>query len=214
MKIAKEGWKFVGIGLAAAVGGWLVGTHTRFFQPGAQLAALGLAFSAFCAFFFRDPDRPLPADPERVYSPGDGQVLSVAREGPGDVTTVRIFLSLFDVHVQRLPCSGLVNMVRYQPGSFALAMKDEARQNERSVVRVAVEGRGEVSFEQIAGFVARRIVCRAVEGMRAVAGDRYGVIHFGSQAAVHLPASARPLVRPGDKVVGGVTAIAQWTPRS
>ncbi|HVE12288.1 MAG TPA: phosphatidylserine decarboxylase [Elusimicrobiota bacterium] len=211
MKIAEEGRAYIGLGVGALVGGWLLGHILPWL--GHQLIVLGAVFAAFCAYFFRDPDRPPPPDADKIYAPGDGRVLSVAREGPGDVTTVRIFLSIFDVHVQRLPCSGVVDMVRYQPGSFKMAMEEEARLNERSIVRVKPDGRADsVTFEQIAGYVARRIVCKVKEGDRAVAGERYGVIHFGSQAAVHLPASAKPLVVPGARVVAGVTPIAQWNP--
>lgn len=174
--------------------------------------ALGLGLAAFCSYFFRDPDRPAPPDPKKLYAPGDGRVLSVAREGPGDIVTVRIFLSIFDVHVQRAPCAGVVDRVQYQPGAFAMAMREEARLNERNIVRIAPEGgRAPVVVEQIAGFVARRIECWIKEGEAVRAGQRYGMIRFGSQAALHLPQGARPLVRPGDRVVGGVTEVAEWT---
>jgi phosphatidylserine decarboxylase len=135
----------------------------------------------------------------------------VAKEGPGDVVTVRIFLSVFNVHVQRNPVSGTVEKVHYQPGKFAMAMADEARENERAVVTVAVAGRPEkLVVEQIAGFVARRIRTWLKPGDAVVAGARYGLIQFGSQAAVHLPASAEALVVPGDLVTGCLTPIARW----
>lgn len=175
------------------------------------LVPLGLGFAGFCAYFFRDPDRPEPADPSKIYSPGDGRVLSVAREGPGDITTVRIFLSIVDVHVQRMPCSGIVERVQYQPGAFKMAMKDEARMNERNIVKVAPNGgKPSLIIEQIAGFVARRIECWVKDGDAVRAGQRYGIIHFGSQAAVHMPGKTRVLICPGDRVVGGVTPIAEW----
>ncbi len=203
MKIAKQGWKYIAFGLAVAIMG-------GFWAP--PLGALGLGFSAFCAYFFRDPERPLPNDSDAVYSPGDGRVLSVAREGPGDITTVRIFLSLFDVHVQRAPCSGTVDQVRYQKGSFLMAMKDESKANERSIVRLKpAGGREPLVFEQIAGFVARRIETWVKPGEAVNAGQRYGIIYFGSQVAVHLPAGCRPVIRPGERAVGGVTPIARWT---
>lgn len=198
----KEGLKFVVIGLAAAVGGGCL-------HP--ALAAPGALFAAFCAYFFRDPDRMPPADPALILAPGDGRVLTVAKEGPGAVTTVRIFLSVFDVHVQRLPCSGVVEKVHYQPGAFHMAMEKEARENERSVVTIRVAGRPEtLAVEQIAGFVARRILTWVKPGDQARAGERYGLIQFGSQAAVHLPESAEALVKPGDRVTAGLTPIARW----
>lgn len=207
MKIAGRGWPVViGGALAGAAGflpfmGW----------SGWLLAASGFGLSGFSAYFFRDPDRPLPEDSGKLYAPGDGRVLSVGPEGSGDGATVRIFLSVFDVHVQRNACSGIVDRVRYQPGGFALAMAPEAALNERNLVRITPEGgRAPVAVEQIAGFLARRIECWAREGDRVRAGERYGMIYFGSQVAVHLPPSARPLVRPGDRVTGGVTEIGEW----
>ena len=206
MKIAKQGYRFVIGGLIVGVVGLVAGPY------GWGPAALGVLFAAFCAYFFRDPDRPAPPDAGQLYSPGDGRVLSIAREGPSDVTTIRIFLSIFNVHVQRNVCSGTVEKVLYQKGRFAMAMKAEASTNERSIVRLAPGGgREPVVVEQIAGAIARRIEtwCKEGEGVRA--GERYGIIYFGSQVAVHLPAKAAPVVRPGDRVVGGVTPIAQWT---
>jgi len=135
----------------------------------------GAGFAVFCSFFFRDPDRPLPEDALKIYSPGDGKVLSVAKEGPGDVTTIRIFLSIFDVHVQRAPCSGVVDRIQYVPGSFALAMRPEAMRNERNIVRIAPEaGRELVLVEQIAGFIARRIECWASVAKRSGLGSAMG----------------------------------------
>lgn len=212
LKVAGPGWPFIlgGLvvaGMACGAGAYWHLRHIHIYP----VAGLALLFSCFCVYFFRDPERPLPADPARIYSPGDGTVLSVAKEGPGDVTTIRIFLSIFNVHIQRLPVSGTVEMVRYQEGSFKAAMKDGAKENERSIIRVAVEGREDkVTFEQIAGLVARRIRYWVGEGDKAVQGERYGLIQFGSQAAVHIPGSARPLVVPGDRAVGGVTPIAEW----
>lgn len=203
--IRKEALPFVLIGLAAAAAGAMV--H-------AALAAPGLMFTAFCVYFFRDPERALPTDESLVYSPGDGRVLSVGREGPGETVTIRIFLSVFDVHVQRLPCAGVVEKVHYQPGAFHMAMADEARLNERSVVTIKVAGRPEtLVVEQIAGFVARRIRTWLKPGDKAVLGERYGLIQFGSQAAVHLTAKAEVLVKPGDRVAGAVTPLARWPGR-
>lgn len=208
MKIAEDGWGFIILGASAACAGVLA--LRAWGGASWALIALGLSFSGFCAFFFRDPDRPAPADASKIYSPGDGTVLSVARE-EGEGESVRIFLSIFDVHVQRLPVSGKVLKVEYKEGSFAAAMRDEAKGNERSIVDIAVEGRDAVvSVEQIAGLIARRIRTWIGEGDAARVGARYGLIQFGSQAAVHLPKSARPVVKPGDKVAGGISPIAEW----
>lgn len=174
------------------------------------LLPISVLFSAFCAFFFRDPPRKCPAAGDKIYSPADGTVLSVRREGPAPVTTVRIFLSLWNVHVQRVPCAGKVAKTHYQPGAFHLAMRPEARLNERnSVTLSSLEGR--VIIEQIAGFVARRIECRLAEGQEVEAGERLGMIYFGSQVALHLPENAEILVREGQKVKGGLTEMAKWS---
>ena len=208
MKIARQGLPFVLGGIAvAAVGGFLLNVI------GWLLVFLGIGFAAFCSYFFRDPERELPTDEGKIWSPGDGRVLSVAKEGPGELTTIRIFLSIFDVHIQRAPCSGTVDKIQYVPGSFAATMKDEAKGNERNIVRI-VNPKGIISVEQIAGLVARRIECWALVGQGLKAGERYGLIRFGSQAAVHLPAGAKALVSAGDRCVGGVTAIAAWTKAS
>jgi phosphatidylserine decarboxylase len=178
--------------------------------PGALFAVLSFGFAACTAYFFRDPERELPTD-GRIYSPGDGVVLSVAREGPGDVMTCRIFLSVFDVHIQRAPCAGRVTKVASALGSFAAAMKDVARGNYRVVMTIEPEKRGPLVVEQIAGLIARRIECWRKPGDEVKTGEKYGIIYFGSQAAVHFPNGSRCTVKAGDRCVGGVTAIGEWT---
>ncbi len=216
--MAKQGLPFVVFGMildliaAAVFLGGVFGHRPAALAAGAALLTGASLFTAFCVYFFRDPERPLPSDPRKIYSPGDGRVLSVAREGPGDVQTVRIFLSVFDVHLQRAPCAGTVEKVQHVAGSFAAAMKEEAKANERCVMTLLPEGRRDrLVVEQIAGLIARRIECWPKEGQGLKAGERYGIIYFGSQAAVHFPASARCLAAPGDRVVGGVTVIGEWT---
>lgn len=212
MRIVPIGWKFVFLGLGVALAGWLIAGIPLLFAPGVLAQLLGMVFAGFSAYFFRDPERNLPTDGSKIYSPGDGVVLSVAREGPGDIVTLRIFLSVFDVHIQRAPCAATVEWVHHHPGSFAAAMKDEAKGNERSVMRLIPEGGGRepLVVEQIAGLIARRIECWVKEGTRLAAGERYGLIRFGSQAAVHFPAGSRCSVEPGDRVYGGVTPVGEW----
>ncbi len=217
MKIATQAWRFIVPGILVDIAatvlaalsaskGWLGVLTLAVF-----VSFLATLFVAFCLYFFRDPERPLPTDAGKIYSPGDGRVLSVGREGPGDVVTLRIFLSVFDVHIQRSPCSGTVSKVQYQPGAFRAAMIEEARQNERSIMTIEPEGRkGPLIVEQIAGYVARRIETWPKAGEKVAAGGRYGIIYFGSQAAVHFPASARCTVKPGDRVAGGLTVIGEW----
>jgi phosphatidylserine decarboxylase len=209
MKIAHQGWAFIIFGAAMAAAG-ILGMRA-WGSASYVLIVLGFSFAAFCGYFFRDPERDLPQDASKIYSPGDGTVLSIAQED-AEGLTVRIFLSIFNVHIQRLPVAGEVTKVEYKEGSFAAAMKDEAKGNERSIVDIKVDGRDStISVEQIAGLIARRIRTWIAAGDRAVMGERYGLIQFGSQAAVHFPKSARPIVKPGDKVVGGVTPIGEWT---
>jgi phosphatidylserine decarboxylase len=212
MKIAHQAWRFVIPAVAAgAVGLWLTGRPGA--APcGALLAFVSFGFALFTTYFFRDPERVLPTDASKLYSPGDGVVLSVAREGPGDAVTLRIFLSVFNVHIQRAPCAGKVTKVQVVEGSFAAAMKDAARYNARVVMSVDPgAGRGLVVVEQIAGLIARRIECWPKPGDAVVSGQRYGIIYFGSQAAVHFPAGSKCTVKPGDVMTGAVTEIGAWT---
>jgi phosphatidylserine decarboxylase len=217
VKIAPQAWRFVIAGVAAdaaacvliafGVSQGRLGT----LACGVLLSFLATLFVAFCLYFYRDPERALPQDLSKIYSPGDGRVLSVGREGPGDTVTLRIFLSVFDVHLQRAPCSGRVAKVHYQEGTFRAAMVKESYQNERSVMTIEPEGHvGPLIVEQIAGLIARRIETWPKPGQTVKAGERYGIIYFGSQAAVHFPASARCTVKIGDRVAGGITPIGEW----
>ena len=217
MKIAKQAWQFVAVGIvvdavaAGVIGAGAMWGRLALLTCGVLLSFLATGFILFVLYFFRDPYRVPPADPKKIYSPGDGRVLSVGREGPGDVVTLRIFLSVFDVHIQRAPCAGVVTKKVYQKGAFKMAMVDEARVNERSIVTVQPDGRKDpLIFEQIAGYVARRIETWPNEGQHLASGEQYGIIYFGSQAAVHFPASAKCVVKVGDRVVGGMTEIGEW----
>lgn len=212
MKIAATGWAVVVRGLIGATVGFLLSRYPEFRLGGQAICAAGVAFALFALYFFRDPERPLPEDPDFIYSPGDGRVMSVEAEGLGTDLTIRIFLSVFNVHIQRAPCSGRIQDAEYFRGGFKAAMKPEARANERCVLTIEPEGRaGLVVVEQIAGLIARRIECRVGIGDTLVAGERYGLIRFGSQVALTVPAHAKVLVSVGDKVQAGVTPVAQWT---
>ena len=212
MKIAHQAWRFVVPATAVGLLGlWLAGRPaTGVF--GSLLAFLALGFAVFTTYFFRDPQRPLPTDASKIYSPGDGVVMSVAREGPGDAVTLRIFLSVFNVHIQRAPCAGKVTKIQTVDGSFAAAMKDAARYNARVVMTIEPgAGRGPLVVEQIVGLIARRIECWPSVGEVVAAGQRYGIIYFGSQAAVHFPAGSTCTVKPGDTMTAGITEIGAWT---
>lgn len=208
-----SGYPFVAGGLAAAGLGLLLPG-----RPGRALRATGLFAAAASAVFFRNPPRVGPADPAVVVSPADGRVSLVdtaappAELGLGDepLPRVSIFLSVFDVHVQHAPVSGTVLAAEYRPGAFASAERPEASErNERQslVVQESTTGKTLV-VTQIAGLLARRIVCAAAAGSDLRRGEVYGLIRFGSRVDVYLPAGTEQLVRAGQRAVAGETALA------
>ena len=208
--ICLEGLPFIGGGLVLAfVAGLLV-------HPLASVPLL--AFCAFATWFFRNPQRTPPADADAIVCPADGVVCQVAEVENtelvgGKATRVSIFMSVFNVHVNRTPISGRVTETKYMPGRFAIASLDKASlENERNAI-VLDAGRGrKLLFVQIAGSVARRIVCYAKPGDTLAAGQRFGLIRFGSRVDVYFPAGqAKPDVTVGTKVVGGETILGRWT---
>lgn len=201
LPFAREGWPFVAAFAAFALGFLLL--HWR----AAAWVALGLAL--FVAWFFRDPERAVPADGDAIVSPADGRVIEVTPQAGGG-TKVSIFLSIFDVHVNRAPVAGEVTAVRHQPGRFMAAWKSEASADNAMTSVTVATPRGEVRFVQITGLVARRIVCRLRPGDRVARGERYGLIRFGSRMDVFLPAAAEPVVALRDRVRGGADVIARW----
>ena len=212
MRIAKAGWGFIARSLIGAFVGFMLTWWPEFRTGGLVVGAVCVVYGLFIAYFFRDPERPLPQDASRLYAPADGRVLSVLHESEGNDVTVRIFLSIFDVHIQRAPCAGVVGSVERVTGGFRAAMVEEAKHNNRCILRLLPEGsRPALVLEQIAGFLARRIECWTATGGHLDAGERYGMIHFGSQVAVTLPSQAQVVVAPGEKVRAGLTPIAQWT---
>ena len=205
MSIAEEGLPFIIV--PAFIGLILVffGARNLYLSiPGAVLLAIG----GFSLFFFRDPSREIPQDEKAVVSPGDGTVMEVAGEGSGKI--VRIFLSVFNVHIQRSPYRGTVTEVKYCPGKFMPAMKPRAHiENEKNVIKIKTE-KGEMTVSQIAGIIARRVVSRVKAGDNLEKGQKIGLIRFGSQVDIMLPAGADIRVKPGDKVIGGETVIAEF----
>ena len=175
-----------------------------------------LILAGFFLYFFRDPDRASPQDPKLVLSPADGKVLVAgaadpAAAPPGEWRQISIFLSPMDVHVNRSPVSGRVTKVDFRKGKYLPAYhRDAAASNERSEVWVDHLG-FTVVFRQIVGILARRVVCRVKPGAELKAGERFGIMKFGSRMDVFLPARAELRVSEGDKVVGGVTVIAVLT---
>jgi phosphatidylserine decarboxylase len=179
---------------------------------------LGLLLTALIAWFFREPVRVPPTRTGVAVAPADGTVSQVAAADPpaelglpaATWTRVSVFLSVFDVHVQRAPVTGEVLRIAYRPGAFLSADLDKASEdNERnSVLLRDVDGR-EVVVVQIAGLVARRIVCQVAEGEKVTAGATYGLIRFGSRVDLYLPPGSRVLVEPGQRTIGGETVLAE-----
>ncbi len=205
MRIDPAGWPFVLIGLVLAIiAAFVAGT-----AYGLVLAGL----TAFFLFFFRDPDRPSNAPDTAVLSPADGRVM-VAGDPTGQGfpaeqwQQISIFLSPMDVHVNRLPVSGRVTKVEYHPGRFLPAYRAEAGDLNEYTEVVIDHGGQPIVVRQIVGILARRIVCRVKEGAVVKAGDRFGVMKFGSRMDIFIPRSAALHAKVGDKVVGGVTVMA------
>lgn len=206
MSIAPEGWPF--IVTLVAVGGLLFALG----QPvaGAVFLALGL----FTAFFFRDPERAIPQDPRLLLSPADGKVVQVrpAPEGhplgPG-TTQVSIFLSVFDVHVNRAPIGGRIAAVDYRAGEFLPAFDDKASErNEQNTVTIE-DGPTRVIFKQIAGILARRIVFRKRVDDRVAPGERVGLIRFGSRVELFVPSPFVVRTKVGERVRGGASVLGE-----
>ena len=204
----RAGWPFLlGAVALALAGAWLGGRWWSL--PGVALALTFL-------FFFRDPERPLPADQSLIVSPADGLVMAVGPAGegapPGTWTQITIFLSPLDVHVNRAPVSGRVTRVTHKAGQFLPAYKPESGAvNEQSEIWVDHDGRTAV-YRQVVGLLARRVVARVKEGDTLVVGQRVGVMKFGSRMDVFLPPGIPVSVKKGDRVVAAETILGRWTP--
>ena len=175
------------------------------------LCAVPLLLAVFFLWFFRDPSRTIPTGPGQIVSPGDGLVTEAEwiETASGSRLRLSIFLNVFDVHVNRSPVSGTVKSVEFREGSFVNAMKPESvLLNEQTLVVIDAGGY-DVSFKQIAGLLARRIVCNLKVGDRVERGQRVGLIKFGSRVDVLMPAEANLKVALGSKVKGGSTVIAE-----
>lgn len=178
------------------------------------LAFLALILFVFCAQFFRDPAREMPTDPRAVLSPVDGRVCKVQKATDPltgeDCTMVSIFMNVFNVHSQKSPVAGRVEEIVYTPGLFLNADLDKAStDNERNAVRVVTDEGRSITFVQVAGLIARRILCYTKIGDRLEKGERYGFIRFGSRVDVYLPLDAEITVSIGDKVTGVMSTIAR-----
>jgi phosphatidylserine decarboxylase len=206
MKIDPAGYPFIAVAGVPALLSFALGA------PG--LGALFLALAAAVALFFRDPERRVPADGDAVVSPADGRVVVAGATQPGAAPAgewqqVSVFLSPLDVHVNRVPVGGRVTRVEYNPGRYLAAYRDEAAtENERNEIWVDHAGTT-VIFRQITGVLVRRVVCRVRPGDEVKAGQRFGVMKFGSRIDLFLPPSARLLVAAGARVRAGETIIAR-----
>ena len=211
--IHPEGYPFIGgFALVAIFLFWLA-------KP---LGWIGVLATVWCAYFFRDPRRVIPIGEGLVVSPADGRISQVAlaspppelEMGPEQRVRVSIFMNVFDVHVNRAPVAGEVRRIVYKPGKFLNADLDKASEdNERNSILLRTAA-GPVAIVQIAGLIARRIVCFVREGTHVSAGERIGLIRFGSRVDVYLPGGTKPLVSEGQTALAGETVIADLSSQS
>ncbi|MDH2327189.1 phosphatidylserine decarboxylase [Cereibacter sp. SYSU M97828] len=204
-----EGWRFVGIFAAITFVLFLV------WEP---LGWLGVVLTIWCYYFFRDPVRQVPVGEELVISPADGVISQIADAVPPPelgmervpMTRISIFMSVFNVHVNRAPVSGQLVRMAYTPGKFFNASLDKASEhNERNALRIRLHDGREVACVQIAGLVARRILPFVQEGAQLRAGERFGLIRFGSRLDVYLPQGVASLVSEGQIMIAGETVLAE-----
>lgn len=210
--IAREGWTLIIIGLVLTV--VLIWAATRWDNwPTFALSLIFGVLTIFTVFFFRDPERTIPLAPGVLVAPADGKIVAIdtLETHPhigGQTLKISIFLSVFDVHVNRVPASGTVDYVKYNPGKFLAAFEDKASLlNEQTEIGMTAENGRKIVFKQIAGLIARRIVCTLNENDRPTAGDRCGMIRFGSRTDLLVPIDSRLDVKMGDRVKGGKTVI-------
>ena len=204
---AKEGIPFIGAAVGATLlAGWL----------GWMVAAVGAAFlTLFVSWFFRNPSRVVPQGSRLVVASGDGKVVAIEEEfEPRFIKDrsirISIFLNVFDVHINRVPCEGVIEDVQYQPGLFLVASKPDATlRNEQNALMIRTAQGVKVLCVQVAGLIARRIVCWISPGDRAVRGERFGLIRFGSRMDTFLPIGTAVRVAVGDRVKGGETILGE-----
>lgn len=208
--IHKEGYSFIFIFAAVTIILWTLWSPLGF---------LGLVLTVWCIAFFRDPNRIIPEGENLVVSPADGLIHKIEETnfpqelGLGDekVWRVSVFLNVFNVHVNRLPMSGKVSALNYHPGQFLSADLDKASDvNERQSVVIDCQNGQKIVCVQIAGMIARRIVCDLEEEQQVNRGDRYGLIRFGSRVDIYLPKGIKPQVSVGQTAIGGETIIADF----
>lgn len=203
------GRPFIAVGVVIGLIGFFIGTW---------LIWLGAVFALFCLYFFRDPTRYPPVRPGAVVAPADGKVVLVGPAVPPEELglgsaprwRVAIFLSILDVHINRAPADATVTRVAYRHGAFVSASMDKASEsNERNAIALRMADGSDMAVVQIAGLIARRIICSVSEGDRVTTGSRFGLIRFGSRTDLYLPIGVKPLVSAGQYMIGGETVIAE-----
>jgi phosphatidylserine decarboxylase len=214
VKLAREGYPFIVAAVLIVSAAWLLALTAGGRATHVGLAGVCTALGLFTAWFFRDPAPELPEDPMLVVAPAEGRVIGIDRiDEPsflrGAAHRISIFLSVFDVHVQRAPVSGTIQHKSYRPGKYAVAWLDKASDdNEQASLGIATPG-GPVLVRQIAGLVARRIVTDPSEGERVERGERIGLIRFGSRVELFLPAAWDVVCAVGDRARVGATVLAR-----
>lgn len=207
--INKEGYIFIALFVFATA---------LFFSISSTLGWIGVIITIWCICFFRDPDRVTPIIDSIVVGPADGIIESILsakppnelQMGEANLTRISIFLSVFDVHVNRIPVTGRIKALHYNPGKFLSATLDKSSElNERQSILIETPSGKDVAVVQIAGLIARRIVCNLDENQSVSAGERFGIIRFGSRVDIYLPEGIKPLVATGQYVLGGETIIAK-----
>ena len=213
MSVLKEGFPFIITSLAAGIALVIASLFIMLIPLFIVCAALGsllIVFSLFCVFFFRDPEIPISQGNGIILSPCNGTVMEVTEEG--DEKIIRVFLSVFSVHLQRSPVDGLVTDVTHKNGKFHAAWNPRAQsENEQNIITIQSDNaltQGVFVVRQIAGFAARRCVSWAKKGDTLKAGDKIGMIKFGSQVDLHLPEKAQIIVKEGEKTKAGITIMA------
>lgn len=211
--ILEDGWRFIAIFAGATFLAALTGAAWLFWPL--------MVLTLWSIYFFRDPPRGVPQEDGLLIAPADGLVQMVVQAvapvelglGEEPLTRVSIFLSVFDVHINRSPCAGTIEVVAYRPGKFLNAAAEKASdENERMALALRRPDGRLIGCVQIAGWVARRIVCIVKPGQALVAGERLGHIRFGSRTDLYLPKGARLLVAPGQRMIGGETVMAELDP--
>lgn len=206
--VAREGWPFIGV---------FAGVSVLLFMVAEPLGYVGAILTLWCVYFFRNPDRVTPNREGLVITPADGVVQLIVDKAPpkqlemGDtpVTRISVFMNVFDCHVNRIPCDGRIGKLSYIPGRFVNAALDKAsEENERQMLRIDRPDGKQVAAVQIAGLVARRIICYLRDDQTVLAGERFGLIRFGSRVDVYLPPGVASQVVVGQRCIAGETVLA------